>query len=307
MDRRQLRYFCAVARHANFGKAADALGVTQPALSRQVQILEVEIGAQLFRRHRRGVTLTADGSLLHERAEFLLRQFDQIEHDLKAKRQEASGPVSLGLSPGIAALLAPAIAIDLAKRWPTIRLRLYEAFAPRLHEMLLDGQLDVALLAGIVPRTGLVLDAFMEEQICLIGPKDHRAVAGDSVGIAALDGLPIILNGLPRAGLRLELETAAARAGIRLAVRAEVDTINVAFAMVRAGLGFTAHIAWNADMNPDLRAIPVRGLRLRRSIARASDRPASRAVVETERALRRAMAGLLQSGQWPHARPFKTR
>lgn len=307
MDRRQLAYFCAVARHANFGKAAEALGVTQPALSRQVQLLEDKFGLRLFRRHRRGVALTPEGLLLQERAEFLLRQFQQVEHDMVAKRQEASGPVAIGFSPGIATLLAPLVAADLGLRYPAIQLRVVEAFAPRLHEMLLDGQLDVALLATVVPREGLLITPAAEEAICLIGPAAHPALAPEAVSISALAGLPLIINGLPRAGLRLEFESAAARAGIRLETRAEVDTIHSAFAMVRAGLGFTIHIGWNVSDQKDLRAVPIRGLRLRRWIARASGRPDSRAVIETERTLREAIAGAIASGRWVGARPMKGR
>lgn len=307
MDRRQLRYFSAVARQANFGKAADALGVTQPALSRQVQLLEEEFGIRLFRRHRRGVALTPDGLMLQERADSLLRQFDQVEHDLRAKRQEASGPVTIGFAPGITTLLAPMVAADLAKRFPLIRLRVVEAFASQLHDMLLDGQLDVALLAGVVPGAGLLLTPAAEEAICLIGPVGHPALTAETVPITALAGLPVILSGVPRAGVRLEVESAAARAGVRLDVRAEVDTIHSALAMAHAGIGFTCHISWNVSTYPDLRAVPIRGLKLRRTIGRASDRPASRAVVETERALRDALASVLESGRWAGAKAVKGR
>ena len=304
MDRRQLRYFCAVARHGNVGKAAQALGVTQPALSRQVQLLEKEIGLRLFRRHRRGVALTPDGLLLQDRGEFLLRQFDQVEHDLMTKRREASGPVAIGFSPGSAPLLAPLVAADLAERWPDIRLRVVEAFAPRLHEMLLDGQVDLAFLAGVVPRAGLAVTAVADEPICVVGLVGDRVLARDTVGIADVAGHPVILAGLPGAGLRQQVEAAALRAGARLLVRTEVDTVNVALAMVRAGLGFTFHIPWNLAEQTDLRAVPIRGLRLRRSIGRASARPASRAVVETERALRCAIEAALASGRWIGARPL---
>lgn len=305
MDRRQLHYFCTVARHANFGKAAELLGVTQPALSRQVQLLEEQFGLRLFHRHRRGVALTPDGAILQDRAEFLLRQFDQLEHDLIARKREASGPASVGFSPGLAPLLAPLVVADLAQRCPAVRLRVVEAFAPRLYDMLLDGQLDIALLAGEVPRTGLTLRAVAEEAICLIGPANSPVLAGSTIGIATLAGLPMVLNGLPRAGLRLELESAATRAGVHLSVRAEVDTIQAAFAMVRAGLGFTAYIGWMAAGEADLRAVPIRGLALKRSVALMTDRPRARAVSETERSLDDAIANVLRSGQWTFARALK--
>jgi len=163
MDLHQLRYFCAVARHGNFGRAAIELRFTQPALSRQIRLLEDTLGVRLLHRHRRGADLTPEGQLLLERAEFVLRQLEQTRSDLRARRNEASGPVSVGFSTVAASILSAPLAAELQSRCPAVRPRMVEAFVPRLHNMLLEGQLDLALVLHPWPRTGLVVTAAVEE------------------------------------------------------------------------------------------------------------------------------------------------
>jgi LysR family nitrogen assimilation transcriptional regulator len=82
MDLRQLRYFKVLAAHQHFGRAATVLHIAQPALSRQIQLLERELGVRLVERHSRGASMTPEGALLLERAVFLLRYCDQIKGDI---------------------------------------------------------------------------------------------------------------------------------------------------------------------------------------------------------------------------------
>lgn len=84
MDLRQLRYFTVLAAHQHFGRAAAVLHIAQPALSRQVQLLEAELGVKLVERHSRGASLTREGELLLDRATFLLRYADQIREAFEA-------------------------------------------------------------------------------------------------------------------------------------------------------------------------------------------------------------------------------
>ena len=86
MDLRQLRYFKVLAAHQHFGRAAAVLHIAQPALSRQIQLLESELGVKLVERHSRGASLTREGELLLERTTFLLRYTDQIKADIKIGR-----------------------------------------------------------------------------------------------------------------------------------------------------------------------------------------------------------------------------
>src|SRR4051794_37327791 len=106
MDLQQLRYFVALATQQHFGRAASVLHVAQPALSRQMRLLEEELGVKLFERHARGAAPTEEAKLLLERASFLLRYAEQMKTDLMEFRREPRGTVAIGLSPGLAQLLA---------------------------------------------------------------------------------------------------------------------------------------------------------------------------------------------------------
>src|ERR1700754_2803737 len=124
MDLRQLRYFVVLATQQHFGRASTILHVAQPALSRQIRLLEEELGVQLFERHARGATPTEEALFLLERASFLLRYAEQMKQDMTARQRDPRGPVAVGLSPGLALLLAVPLTRAVHQRLPEVRLRI---------------------------------------------------------------------------------------------------------------------------------------------------------------------------------------
>ena len=304
MDLRQLRYFVALATQQHYGKAATVLHVTQPALSRQIRLLEEELGVQLFERHARGATPTDEARLLLERALFLLRYVDQIKADLMARQTEPRGPVSIGMSSGLAQQLTVVLTRAVLQSFPQVRLRFVEGFAPSLQEMLTQGDVDVALLIEPIQRSNLSTVPLLTEQICLIGMPDDPRLKKSRVGIRDLAGVPLVLTGLVKSGVRLELEAASARAKFELDNVVEVDTAEVARRLVLDGVGLTVHFA--AAVKEDieagrLRAVPIEGLFLSRVLARASDRPVSRATDGVMGVLRTVVERLVLEGKWPNA------
>lgn len=304
MDLRQLRYFVALATQQHYGKAATVLHVTQPALSRQIRLLEEELGVQLFERHARGATPTDEARLLLERALFLLRYVDQIKADLMARQTEPRGPVSIGMSSGLAQQLTVVLTRAVLQSFPQVRLRFVEGFAPSLQELLTQGDVDVALLIEPIQRSNLSTVPLLTEQICLIGMPDDPRLKKSGVGIRDLAGVPLVLTGLVKSGVRLELEAASARAKFELDNVVEVDTAEVARRLVLDGVGLTVHFA--AAVKEDieagrLRAVPIEGLFLSRVLARASDRPVSRATDGVMGVLRTVVERLVLEGKWPNA------
>lgn len=132
MDLRQLRYFKVLAAHQHFGRAATVVHIAQPALSRQIQLLESELGVRLVERHARGASLTREGELLLDRANFLLRYTDQIKVDIMDLHGTRRGPVALGLPPALASVLVLPLARAVRATYPEIRLRVIESFSPAL-------------------------------------------------------------------------------------------------------------------------------------------------------------------------------
>ena len=305
MDLRQLRYFVALATQQHYGKAAAVLHVTQPALSRQIRLLEEELGVQLFERHARGAAPTDEAHLLLERAVFLLRYAEQIKADLLARQSAPRGPVAIGMSPGLAQQLTVRLTQAVRRQLPDVRLRFIEGFAPSLQDMLAQGQVDIALLVDPFDRSNLVSVPLLDEQICLIGLPDDPRLRKARLKIRDLAGVPLVMTGLVKSGVRLKLEDAAARAKVELLPVVEVETAEVARRLVLDGVGLTAHFA--AAVKEDieagrLRAVPIEGLALHRAIARAADRPVSRATDAVMGLLRALIEQHVRDGHWPNVR-----
>ncbi len=304
MDLRQLRYFATLATQQHFGRAADILHIAQPALSRQIRLLEEELGAQLFERHAKGATPTKEALQLLERATFILRYLDQTKLDLMARHATPSGLVTVGLSPGLAALLSAPLAHALKQRYPAIRLKIVERFAPSLYAILMDGTVDLAILSNPIPPLNMKLLPLLSEKICAIGPFGDPRLQRGTLGIRQLDGIPLILTGVSKSGIRLELEAAAARANIVLDEVIEVESLEVARRLVIEGIGWTVHFA--APIQEELEkkslaAVPITGLRLSRVIARAVERPPSRATEVLMALLHEVAVDMVKSGKWPHS------
>lgn len=304
MDLRQLRYFVVLATQQHYGRAASVLHVAQPALSRQIQLLEDELGVQLFERHARGATPTAEALFLLERASFLLRYAEQMKQDMTALQRDARGPVVIGMSPGLAQLLAVPLTKAVHQNLPGVRLRVEEGFSPALHSMLLQGALDITVLNGPVQLSNLVSFPLLNEGICLIGRSDDPVLRSRKISIQKLEGVPLVMTGLAKSGVRLELEAGAAHAGVTLNQVVEVNTMEVAKRLILEKVGLTVHFAAAVKQELELgvlAAVPIEGLRLRRILARVADRPPSKATEELIRIFHDVVRQEVQNGHWPNA------
>jgi len=169
MELRQLRYFAAVARESSFSRAAQKLYVAQPAISRQVQMLEAELGVQLLIRTARGVEMTEVGRELQEKADFILGYIADLTPSLNESASEPSGSIVVGLPPSVVAALAMPLMDEMAKRHPKVRLNIVEGFSVFLSEWLVQSKLDLALLTDYGPIRGIERRNFVDEDLVLIG------------------------------------------------------------------------------------------------------------------------------------------
>jgi LysR family nitrogen assimilation transcriptional regulator len=306
MDLRQLRYFKVLAAHQHFGRAATVLHIAQPALSRQIQLLEGELGVQLVERHSRGASLTPEGALLLDRAVFLLRYCDQIKVDIMDLQGTPRGPVALGLPPALASVLVVPLTRALRSRYPEIRLRVSESFSPALCDSLEQGVLDVAVLSGPSAATSFVhTEPLLSENICAIGLSGDPRLRSGSIDVQDLQGIPLILAGLQNSGVRLTLERATARENVVLEEAMEVESAVVAAQLVAEGLGWTIHFASavNREVGAGvLCAVPISGLVLERFLAHAVQRPPSTATVTLISLIHEIVASMIKCGEWPMAK-----
>lgn len=145
MELRVLRYFLEVAKEQSFTNAALQLHITQPTLSRQLAMLEEEMGTALFIRNRHGVTLTEDGLLLKRRAQEMIELEDKIKEDFKGGSEIVEGSVTIGCGEFAAIETLAEVCRIYNEKYPKVQIRLHTATADIVHELMDKGLVDIGL------------------------------------------------------------------------------------------------------------------------------------------------------------------
>lgn len=234
LDSDQLRTFLVVAESGSLRKAGQILHLTQPALSRQVRLLEERLGVLLFERTGRGMRLTDTGHRLVERATPLLQGLLELPEHLRGG--PVRGAVSLGVSPSVGAVWTARLVERIRTTLPEVQLRVVFLLSGALSEVLARGGLDLGLLYTPTAGMGLVTENLWEEACYLVTAASCHPADKRSASIGAVLGERLILPSSHR-GIRALLEEEATRRGRSLHVEVEVDSVQLALALVRRGLG----------------------------------------------------------------------
>jgi len=149
MDLKQLEYFVHVAEFGSFTRSSRYLKVAQPALSRQVRALEVELRQTLFKRNGRGVTLTEPGQRLLEHARGIVQQVQRARLDLEQQRGALSGRLVIGLPPSVSRVLTGPLVRAFRERFPNAAFSIVEGLSDHLMERLAVGRVDFALVYSV--------------------------------------------------------------------------------------------------------------------------------------------------------------
>ncbi len=238
MDVKQLKYFVHVAELGSFSKASAFLSIAQPALSRQVRNLEGELGATLLYRNGRGVSVTESGDQLLRHAKAILEQMERARSEVAAVEGEPQGAVILGMPPTVSQVLVTPLIKHFRGHYPQISLKVVEGFSGHVHEWLVQGRLDVALLYNAPKTRHLITEELLVEELFLISPPAAHESGAETVRLAELSDLPLILPSRPH-GLRLLVDTVAADADVALAVDVELDALSAIKELVEDGAGYT--------------------------------------------------------------------
>jgi LysR family hydrogen peroxide-inducible transcriptional activator len=190
---RHLAYLVALAEHLHFGKAAEAMSVTQSTLSAGIRELEAVLGVQVAERTKRSVILTAAGHRLAEKAATLLRSTDDLLDFAREAATPLSGTVALGAIPTIGPYLLPKIIPALRKRFPELRFALREDKTGELLDRLARGQLDLVLIAFPYATDGLETMMLFDDAYRFACAVDHPLAAARSVDLAAIEGEHLML------------------------------------------------------------------------------------------------------------------
>ncbi|MCM2505941.1 LysR substrate-binding domain-containing protein [Aureimonas altamirensis] len=280
MDVTQLKTLIHVAELGSLSKAADRLHVAQPALSRQVRLLEQELGVTLFERHGRGMVVTDVGRDILEHASRILAEMEAIRNVAAGTGKELAGTATIGTTPTVAEIITVPLVRELRERHPRLNLRLASAFSGHLLDWLQRGELELAVSYDPPPMRSLRIVPVMLEELLLV----QAAPAGlqpDPLPFASLADMELVLPS-SRHGLRAIVEDCALRAGVSLKAGVEADSFGAMIDLVRNGFGATllplapiyALVQSGAlGATPVIDPVPTRKLVL----AYPSDRPVARA------------------------------
>jgi DNA-binding transcriptional LysR family regulator len=193
IELRHLRYFLAVAETLHFGRAAKKLGMAQPPLSQQIKRLEALVGAPLFERTTRGVTLTAAGTMLRERATATMaRLADDLEQTRRVARGE-EGRLTVGFSGSVMFTELPAAIQQYRRAYPRVEVQLREMWTSEQLTALADGSIDVGFLRDGERRPELAITPLLREPFHVVLPADHKLRRRRTVDPASLEGEPFVL------------------------------------------------------------------------------------------------------------------
>ena len=237
MDFRQLKTFSCVAELGSLSKASDTLRIAQPALSRQIKLLEHELRAELFTRNGRGMVLTEAGRLLLARTAGIVRQIDQIRDDIQSQAGAPSGRVVLGLVPTVSCILSARLARRTVERYPGISLCIVESYSGHLIEWLHRGEMDLAVIYGPSADLHLAVQNLGRDAVMAVGPRGSGLSRKRQVEMDWLLRQKLVLPSHSH-GLRALIEHAAAKKKLKLDVQVEADSFRVLTSLVEEGLGF---------------------------------------------------------------------
>ncbi len=251
MDLRQLEYFVHVAEMGSFTRAAAYLQVAQPALSRQVRALEVELRQGLLDRNGRGVTLTEAGKRMLTHARVILQQVQRARDDLEDQRGAATGRLAIALPPSVSRTLTGPLVQAFREQLPRAALSVVEGLSTYALEWLAIGRVDCAVVYNVTPSPTVDLQPLLDEPLFLVSARRPRQAArGRPVALAEVADHALVIPSRPHS-MRMLLETALANEGRRAQVALEIESIPAILELVRQG-GVHAVLAENAVRHSDV-------------------------------------------------------
>lgn len=238
MDLRQLSTFIQIAQLGSVSKAANKLHTAQPALSRQIRMLEDELHVRLFDRHGRGMRLTEAGELFLARSQAILTQLEDTRSELLSCEMTVRGNVRIGMPPTVGDVIAAPLIEKFHTRYPEVMIRVVPAFSGYLIDFLSRGEVDLAIVYNVGRHLDVGLTPLVEEKLYLVGPARADLSRHASVTLAAAAENRLVLPG-PAHGLRVLLEKEARRRAVSLSVAMEADALQILKQLVKRDMGFT--------------------------------------------------------------------
>lgn len=233
MDLKQLGYFVEVCESGSFSKAGVRLNLAQPSISRQVALLETELGQRLLERNGRGVQPTEAGHAFLAHARVMLSAALQARHEIREMKNEPAGKVVIGLPHRVAAGICVSLVRQFRERLPHATLTVVEGLSLSIREGLIAGRIDVGLLFDPAPTPLLKYEKLLRERLVLVTPAGYRLPP--LVSLSSLRDFSLVLPASPNP-IRSLVDAVLLPRKIHLNLVAEVGAVQTALKLVESGL-----------------------------------------------------------------------
>lgn len=301
MDLKQIEYFVRVAELGSFTRAAVVLNIAQPALSRQVRLLEVELRQNLLVRNGRGAIPTEAGKLLLEHGRGILHQVERAREELGRVRGALAGRVAIGLPTSVARVMTVPLTRAFRNELPEVRLSISEGLSGTILGGLNSGHLDLVVLYNAQPSRETDVAHLLDEELVLVRARPPGLLEDPPPGPIALSEvaqLPLVIPTRPNA-IRMHVESEMAQIGCTPQVALEIDGVSAILDLVADGAG-CAVLSRNALLNSPrpsaytAQAIGIPPLRIALSLATSLQRPSTQVQKAALDLVRRTAAAVFQ-------------
>jgi LysR family transcriptional regulator, nitrogen assimilation regulatory protein len=302
MDLKQLEYFVRVAELGSFTRASIALDIAQPALSRQIRLLEVELRQNLLTRNGRGALPTEAGNLLLKHGRGILHQVELAREELGAVRGALAGRVSIGLPPSLSRLITVPLTRAFKQQLPQAHLTLTEGFSVLMYEGLRVGNLDIAVLYNAEHSPEVEMTTLHTEELVLISKTGtvQKTKKRQPITLAEVADLPLILPSRPNA-FRILIEGEMRTINRKPNISLEVDGLNAILSLVKEGMGHAVLPSYTLSNFDDptpfsLRSITQPRIMSQLMLVRAARRPST----ETQKKAIEVVKSVLMDAMKPY-------
>lgn len=263
MNSRQLQYAIQLSQIRNFSQVAEQLGITQPALSKQILNLENELGLKLFDRNHVPLTLTPAGEYFIQKAKDIISAEDQLQRALEQFKSGENGRLTIGVTPFRSLYLMPAIVRRIKEKYPGVQVTLHEANTTQLRKDAAEGKFDLAVINLPVDESVLDVIPLQPDKLVLAVScslaADLDLQSGETIDFSRCRNLPFVTVGTSQE-MRQLFDKLCAAADFHPNIAAEVVGIATAWAMAQAGIGATLlplQFVENQPFRENLKFFPI--------------------------------------------------
>ncbi|PKH02622.1 LysR family transcriptional regulator [Psychromonas sp. MB-3u-54] len=255
MDFKRLYYFTVLARTGNFTKAAEELGIAQSALSMSIQKLEKQLALKLVNRAERKMSITSDGQVLLKHAQKILENVKQAKIQLQELKGLKSGSINFGVPAMIGSYYLPETLALFKQRYPGIQINIHEAGTATLAKMLLDGELDLAIIRADRHHDNIRCITLAKEQIVACVPREHEFAKRENITLEEFCSQPLVLF---REGyfLREAVSSYCQQHRINPDIRFETNLIELLKSLIRKQIGISTCLAIILAEDAELVTVP---------------------------------------------------